>query len=154
MISEGNTNKEALRVKAFNMHYFTFTAKALARFSQRTVLSQYLSGYIFTQFQKEEKKKPSNNFKSVLSYYLYNRIFQINVVGSFTKGLFSHINQQKEWEIGLIFPGSKMYYGFKCDGLSSTEWRLMEVKFNSCSIGSSGKPKRLHTIWALKMTPK
>lgn len=122
MISEGNTNKEALRANAFNMHHFTFTAKALARFSQRTVLSQYLSGYIFTQFQKGgKKKKPSNNFKSVLSYYLYNRIFQINVVGSFTKGLFSHINRQKEWEIGLIFPGSKMYYGFKCDGLSSTE---------------------------------
>lgn len=30
------------------------------------------------------------------------------------------------------------------------EWRLMEVKFNSCSLGSNGKPKRLHTFWELK----
>ena len=56
--------------------------------------------------------------------------------------------------MGLMVPGSKMYYGFKCDGLSSTEWRLMEVKFNSCSIGLRGKPKRLHTIWALKKQPE
>ena len=86
------------------MHHFTFTAKALARFSQRTVLSQYLSGYIFTQFQKEKKKKSHPiTLNSVLSYYLCDRIFKINVVCSFTKGLSSHITQRngKEWEWDL-----------------------------------------------------
>lgn len=34
------------------------------------------------------------------------------------------------------------------------EWRLMEVKFNSYSSGSNGKPKRLHTFWELKKLPE
>ena len=34
------------------------------------------------------------------------------------------------------------------------ECRLMEVKFNSCSLGSSGKRKRLHTFWELKKKPE
>lgn len=35
-----------------------------------------------------------------------------------------NITQQKEWETGLIFLGSKRYYGFKCDGLSSTGMKI------------------------------
>lgn len=58
--------------------------------------------------------------------------------------------RQKEWETDLSSWGVKCIVVLNVKGRAVQEWRVMEVKFNSCSLDSNGKPKRLHTFWELK----